>query len=83
LLEEILADADLDVLGRKDFFPRSEALRQESANFGREIGQKEWHEGQLALLKSHEYFTTAARTLRNGMKESHIASLEETLRRMK
>jgi len=83
LLEEILADADLDVLGRKDFFPRSEALRQEVANYGREIGQKQWNEGQLALLKSHDYFTPAARMLRKEMKESHIVSLEETLRRMK
>lgn len=83
LLEEILADADLDVLGRDDFFPRSEDLRQEWTSFGREVELKQWQEGQLLLLKSHDYFTAAARLLRNEMKESHIASLEETLQRMK
>jgi uncharacterized protein len=83
LLEEILADADLDVLGREDFFPRSEALRQEWTSFGREVELKQWREGQLLLLKSHDYFTPVARMLRNEMKESHIASLEETLRTMK
>ncbi len=81
LLEEILADADLDVLGRKDFFPRNEALRQEWANFGREIGLQQWLEGQLAFLKSHDYFTPAARMLRLEMKGINMAELEERLGR--
>ena len=83
LLEEILADADLDVLGREDFFSRSEALRYEWASFGREFTLKQWQEGQLALLKSHDYYTPAARMLRDEMKERHIAAMEEILRTMK
>jgi len=80
LLEEILADADLDVLGRADFLPRNEALRQEWTNYGRETQLEPWYEGQLAFLKSHTYFTPAARMLRNEMKMKNISILEEKLR---
>lgn len=82
LLEEILADADLDVLGRTDFLSRNEALRQEWMNFGRETPLEQWYEGQLAFLNSHNYFTPAARMLRNEVKKKNIAVLEEKLRAM-
>lgn len=77
LLEEIIADADLDVLGRTDFSSRNEDLRQELANRGQKIGRKQWHEGQLAFLKSHTYFTPAAKMLRDDMKKRHMAMLGE------
>lgn len=79
LLEEILADADLDVLGRADFLSRNEALRQEWANYGRETPLEQWYEGQLAFLKNHTYFTPAARMLRNETKKKNIRILEEKL----
>jgi uncharacterized protein len=79
LLEEILADADLDVFGRTDYFSRNDALRQEWANEGQVIAIESWREGQLAFLKSHEYFTPAARMLRGSMKQKHIRMLEEQL----
>lgn len=82
LLEEILADADLDVLGRADFLSRNEALRQEWANYGRETPLEQWYEGQLAFLKNHTYFTPAARMLRNETKKKNIRILEEKLREM-
>lgn len=80
LLEEILADADLDVLGRADFLSRNAALRQEWINFGRETPAEQWYEGQLAFLRSHSYFTPAARMLRNDGKKKNIALLEDKLR---
>ncbi|GAB4579313.1 MAG: hypothetical protein Fur0022_20510 [Anaerolineales bacterium] len=80
LLEEILADADLDVLGRPDFLTRNAALRQEWANFGREPPLEQWYEGQLAFLRSHNYFTPAARMLRNERKKKNITLLEDKLR---
>ena len=73
-------DADLDALGRTDFLSRNEALRQEWMNYGRETPLDQWYEGQLAFLKNHNYFTPAARMLRNEMKKKNIAILEEKLR---
>ncbi|HNB52648.1 MAG TPA: HD domain-containing protein [Anaerolineales bacterium] len=80
LLEEILADADLDVLGRPDFMARNVALRQEWCNYGRETPLEQWYEGQLAFLRNHNYFTPAARMLRNEQKKKNISLLEDKLR---
>jgi uncharacterized protein len=79
LLEEILADADLDVLGRVDFMPRSEDLRQESANRGIPIARRPWYEQQLEFMKHHVYFTQAARDLREAGKLRNMALLKEKL----
>ena len=82
LLEEIIADADLDVLGRDDFFARNKALREEWTNLGQKMGLKQWYEGQIAFLKSHTYFTPTARMLRSEKKKQHIIELEEMLQRL-
>jgi len=81
ILEQILADADLDVLGRDDFFPRNAALLQESIRLGRPFTQVEWDRQQLNFVQKHTYFTAAARALRDAGKQQHIAQLEERLRR--
>ena len=79
LLERILVDADLDVLGRETFSIRSEDLRRELAGFGRESTDAEWHTSQLNFLKSHEYFTESARALRNSGKQKNITALQRVL----
>ncbi len=63
-LEEILADADLDVLGRDDFLPRNEALQTEMASSGVSVSTEQWIRSQLRMLENHRYFTAAARSLR-------------------
>jgi uncharacterized protein len=79
LLEEILADADLDALGRHDFMARNECLRQEWANYGQVIAIKPWYEGQIAFMKGHTYFTAVAHMLRHEAKMQNIRLLEEKL----
>lgn len=79
-LEQIVADADLDVLGREDFFSRGEMLRQEQIALGMELPWLEWQASQLSFLKQHTYFTPAAKSLRDASKQEHIAILEETIR---
>lgn len=78
-LEEILADADLDVLGREDFLSRSQALQAEVATLGTPIPDKDWYSRQLKFLQGHRYFTAAARTLRDEGKQRNIAALEALL----
>ena len=70
LLEEIVADADLDSLGREDFLSRSLALRAELEARGTHYSDATWFERQLAFLESHTYFTSAAQLLR-GEGERH------------
>jgi len=73
LLEEILADADLDALGREDFLPRSQVLRAELAEFGATSTDKEWLQVQLDFQQGHRYFTEVARTLRGPQKAKNTA----------
>jgi uncharacterized protein len=80
LLEEILADADLDSLGRQDFWERSQALRDENAAFGVIVTDVAWYQNQFNFLSSHHYFTAEARQLRNDQKQKNI---EEIIRRLK
>jgi len=82
LLEEIVADADLDVLGREDFFPRSVALRQELMALGQTPSWKQWQEQQLKFLQQHNYFTEEARRLRDENKRKHALILEERVRQL-
>jgi uncharacterized protein len=76
LLERILADADLDLLGREDFWRLSHALRAELAVHEGALSDVTWYRRQVAFLQSHRYWTASARLLREAQKQRHIAALE-------
>jgi uncharacterized protein len=78
-LEQLIADADLDVLGRDDFFTINEALRLEMAAAGFPSTLDAWYRDQLAFLEAHAYFTPAAGALRNAGKRRNIERLRERL----
>ena len=75
-LEEILADADLDVLGREDSLARSQVLRAELASFGAPVAETEWYRRQLKFFREHRYFTSAARSLREEGERRNIEAME-------
>jgi uncharacterized protein len=79
VLEEIICDADLDTLGREDFFVTSQLLRREMMTYGAEVHLREWHELQLDFLTQHHYFTAAAKALRDEGKRSNIAEIRRLL----
>lgn len=79
LLEELLADADLDVLGRDDFLERNELLRQEIALAGKTFSDEQWYAQQLKFLESHTYFSEAARHVRGKGKNKNINLLKNRL----
>jgi uncharacterized protein len=81
LLEQIMADADLDALGRDDYFPRNLLLRQELINFNLPSTLEEWDEIQLSFLEAHHYFTQAAINLRGPAEKRHIEILTDRIRR--
>ena len=84
LLQKIIADADMDSLGREDFFVISDNLRVEMAVRGEVYAAEDWYQKEFDFLKSHRYFTAAARQLRDAGKERNIqvfADLLETQRR--
>ena len=79
ILEAILADADLEVLGRDDFLLRSLELRDELLALGESHSDAEWFRRQLGFLQSHHFWTQSAKMLRDAKKRENIALLEQLL----
>ncbi len=79
-LEKIICDADLDYLGRKDFFMISHRLRQEWIGLDYlDTTLKEWYHLQVAFLHEHEYYTKTARDLRMEVKKNNLEQILELL----
>jgi len=78
-LEEILADADLDYLGRNDFFTIGNKLFEELCIYGILNTEKEWNVLQVKFLESHHYFTPTAIRLRKAVKDSHLNVIKSKL----
>jgi uncharacterized protein len=79
LLEAIMADADLDALGREDFLEHSLALQAERAAMGAPLADADWYREQVFFLRSHRYFTEAARSLRVEGQRRNLARVEAKL----
>lgn len=78
-LEELMCDADLDSIGREDFFITSHQLRLELKLRGMPVSIRDWYVRQLNFLENHTYFSKAARTLRDNGKRTNIRELKEVL----
>jgi len=79
ILEKIVADADLNVLGREDFILRNGVLRREPAFFGKVYSDFEWYAGQIQFAEMHTFFTASARALWNAAKVKNLANLKHAL----
>ena len=82
LLEEILTDADLDVLGRDDFMQSNDRLRRELLTFGQRFSDIEWFTRQLKFVESHTYFTASSHSLRDAGQLANIQQLKKILDEM-
>lgn len=83
LLAELLCDADLDVLGRDDFWPLNRRLLAEARHFTNPgIDEAEWLRGQAEFLTEHRYFSPAARTLRDQGKARNLLLMRRALANM-
>lgn len=74
-LGEILADADLDYLGRSDFFNISEKLFEELQHSGAVDNRITWDKMQVKFLQEHQYFTKTAINTRQLQKELNLAEI--------
>ena len=78
-LAQILCDADLDYLGRPDFFRIGDDLFEEMKRYGRLSNEREWNELQVRFLKGHTYFTSTNIRDREPAKQKHLAAVERWL----
>ncbi|HRO74515.1 MAG TPA: adenylate/guanylate cyclase domain-containing protein, partial [Crocinitomicaceae bacterium] len=76
LLEEIICDADLDYLGRPDFFQIGDRLRRELRENGELDSDRKWDELQISFLSQHRYFTKTAVTTRRPLKQEHLEKVK-------
>ncbi len=76
LLAEILCDADLDYLGREDFYTIGRQLFDEWMHVGIVMDEKTWNRIQVKFLSSHHYHTEYSSKLRTPVKKAYLAELE-------
>ena len=75
-LEKILCDADLDNLGREDFFILDGKLREGRGARGLDVSDDaKWYRGTLAIMKKHQYYTESQKKLREKGKKKNIKKL--------
>ena len=76
----ILCDADLDYLGRDDYFLISHQLKYEwdvLAFYPTTL--KEWYELQLKFVGNHKYFTQSAVSTREETKQKNLSQVREIM----
>ncbi len=79
ILEKIIADADLDYLGRDDFIPISNSLYRELKVQGMVQDLNEWNKLQIEFLSKHQFFTKTAQNMRLINKEKQIERIKKLI----
>lgn len=73
--ERIICDADLDYLGRPDFFSIGDGLRKEFLHFGIVKSNEQWEALQIKFLTSHFYHTETSKRIREEAKQKNLTQL--------
>jgi uncharacterized protein len=74
-LEKVLCDADLDYLGRNDFYEIGGRLLEELKEQGVVETEREWNLVQKTFLESHRYHTHYSKENREAKKREHIQEI--------
>lgn len=75
-LEEIICDADLDYLGRDDFWEIADNLYKELVSFSVVTNEHDWNVIQEKFLGNHTYFTDFSIQNRTPKKILHIKAIK-------
>ncbi len=75
-LEHIICDADLDYLGRPDFYSIGRTLFEELRAYNVLQSEEAWNRLQVSFLKNHRFFTQTTKRRREAGKAKHLADLE-------
>ncbi len=78
-LAQILCDADLDYLGRDDFYPISASLLAELQARNLMPTQRAWDEVQVKFLSAHQYLTATGQQRRQAAKQERIEEIKASL----
>ncbi|HPE76318.1 MAG TPA: HD domain-containing protein [Draconibacterium sp.] len=72
ILEEILADSDLDYLGTNYFYKVGNKLYKELLAYNKISTEEEWDKIQVQFLRDHHYHTPFAQKYREPVKQKHL-----------
>ncbi len=75
--EEVIADADLDYLGRKDYDVLSDGLYKEFLHYNVVSNEMDWLNIQINFLENHSYHTTFAKENRSHLKLEKLNELKQ------
>lgn len=75
LLEKIICDADLDYLGRDDFFSIGDNLRREYLSYNVISDDEQWEQMQLKFILNHKFHTISSQKLREPAKQFNFTKL--------
>jgi uncharacterized protein len=78
-LEQLICDADLDYLGRDDFWEIGATLYKEILATGIVMSKTEWNQLQIRFLESHQYFTATAIATRQAKKKEHLTTIHSLI----
>jgi len=77
LLEEIICDADLDYLGRGDFYAIGDSLFEELKAYHILHDEQQWNRLQVSFLTAHKFHTHTNKSLREPVKQQYLEELKE------
>lgn len=78
-LEKVICDADLNYLGRTDFFSIGDSLYREMLAIGYIKNKAEWNRVQLNFMQQHHFFTATAIKHNNSQKEKNIILVQSKI----
>ncbi len=82
-LEQIMCDADLLLLGKKDSIPRGEMLRTEIESFsGSSLPENEWIKQSISFFQGHHYHTPYAVKKYSASRDKNLHILQQRLKKL-
>jgi HD superfamily phosphodiesterase len=77
ILEQIIADSDLDYLGTSSYYKIGIKLYKELLAFNRIANEKEWDQLQVRFLQKHRFHTPFAIKHREPVKQKYLNEILE------
>ncbi len=84
ILEQIMCDADIAYIGKKDFLNRIDQLREEwGKTIQKEFSDPDWLETNIHFLESNSFHTQYAKTRFGQIRKENLAELRKLLEKEK
>lgn len=79
ILEQIIADADLEYLGTDHFEEFSKKLFNELCHYNPHLTKRKWDEIQVSFLSKHSYHTNYCKIYKEPVKRQNLEMVKERL----